>query len=181
MFAAAVLLFCRARYGHVDVARRLIAAQADVNAATSRGLTPLFLATEHGHTSAVELLLKQKADVHLAHLSTGATPLFVASERGYTWIVGRLLVAGADARRERTDTHVSPLIIAANNGHKDVVELLAAAVEKDDRAQPPSKLKIQTAAVEEGEPITPRTAAMKQRRSNGQNRRKKMQMRRCVF
>ena len=48
----------------------------------SNGITPLFMAAEHGHTSVVEMLIrKHNANVELAHLTTGATPLYVASER----------------------------------------------------------------------------------------------------
>ena len=61
--------------GHVEQARTLIAAKADVNYQTKYGLAALHAACQNGHVECARLLIESKADVHLR------------DENGYTGIV----------------------------------------------------------------------------------------------
>ena len=54
--------FDRARSGDVDGLRELLGIGVPVNLTNGRGDTLLMLATYHGHTAAVELLLGLRAD-----------------------------------------------------------------------------------------------------------------------
>ena len=61
--------------------RGLIDAGADVNVRNKFGVTPLWMASEEGHTEVVQLLLGAKADVNAA-CTDGRTSLMVASHEG---------------------------------------------------------------------------------------------------
>src|SRR3989442_15367603 len=52
-----------AKEGHTDIAKQLLARDADVNARDIDGATPLIVAVEHGHREFAELLLAQRADL----------------------------------------------------------------------------------------------------------------------
>ena len=56
----------------------LIKAGADVNQATSNGVTPLYVAAQQGHESCVALLIQAGADVRKAS-KNGYTPMKVAA------------------------------------------------------------------------------------------------------
>ena len=99
--------------GHLDVARLLIDAGADVHGSTTGGFTPLMFAVRRGDLDAVTVLLDAGADVnHTAHVtaaesgrrlvgqgelaSNGITPLHVATVRGHEAVAALLLDRGAD-------------------------------------------------------------------------------------
>ena len=65
------------------------------------GVSPLFLAAEHGHAATQSVLLAAGADPNIARFD-GVSPLFVAAMKGKVEIVQHLLDAGADANRPRT-------------------------------------------------------------------------------
>lgn len=66
----------------------------DVNQKMKDDATPLFLATNKGHTDIVKLLLDKGADPKPA--TDGPTPLELATKQGRTEIVDMLLNAGAN-------------------------------------------------------------------------------------
>jgi ankyrin repeat protein len=94
------------------------------------GVTPLFMASQKGHTSVVNVLLRHGADPNLAN-HDGTTPLFMASQNGHTKlgrtsVVDVLLRHGTDPNLPLTAEPCSvPLTIAAGNGHLQTVERLA--------------------------------------------------------
>ena len=106
---------------------RLIEAGADVNLRNRFGTTPLFMASQNGHTGVVKLLLANKADVNAALKTDGRTPLFMASQNGHTWVVKLLLANKADVNVARKTDDVTSLFAASYNGHTEIVKLLLAA------------------------------------------------------
>jgi hypothetical protein len=81
--------------GHADVARYLIDAGADVNAASPNGTTALMMAVRGGHAAVVDLLLAKRADV--AHRNdAGATALAWARRGGFDAIERALRRSGAN-------------------------------------------------------------------------------------
>ena len=77
----------------------LLGAGADVNKArTDNGATPLFAASQEGHTKVVEMLLGAGADVNKATTDTGATPLYIALRGNHRDVAELLEAAGAESR-----------------------------------------------------------------------------------
>jgi ankyrin repeat protein len=76
----------------------------------------------HQAKEAVELLLKQKANVNVTDENAN-TPLHLAAEKGYLEIVELLLKSGANVKAKNTKSN-TPLHVAAKNGHIDIVKLL---------------------------------------------------------
>ena len=79
----------------VDVARRLVARGADVNAKDETQQSAYLVATSEGHLGLLELALASGADVDDKD-SWDGTGLIRAAERGHHLVVGRLLRAGID-------------------------------------------------------------------------------------
>ena len=86
-----------ARLGNVDMLRTLLKAGADVN---GRGgdMPPLAAAALHGQTPAVQLLLRQHAEVDRAG-ANGLSPLMNALELNHVDTVKALLAGGANTRQ----------------------------------------------------------------------------------
>ncbi|KAF8247817.1 ankyrin [Wilcoxina mikolae CBS 423.85] len=113
--------------GHLKAVERLLAANADVNAAaTSYDQTALQAAAEGGHLKVVERLLAANADVNAAAARGGRTALQAAAEGGHLEVVERLLAANADVNAAAS-SYGTALQAAARGGHLEVVERLLAA------------------------------------------------------
>jgi ankyrin repeat protein len=74
---------------HSGIARRLVAAGADVGARQQDGFTPLHEAAQNGDGELVELLLDRGADAG-AQLDDGRTAADLAQERGHAEVAARL-------------------------------------------------------------------------------------------
>jgi uncharacterized protein len=72
-------LMYAAREGHVDTARLLIEAGADVNEVDKNDITPLFMAISNNHIEMARFLIERGANIH-AKDWYGRTPLFAAVE-----------------------------------------------------------------------------------------------------
>jgi ankyrin repeat protein len=68
-----------ARDGHLEVARILLAAKADVNDADANAITPLIMAIVNNRLDVARLLMENGADIHAADWY-GRTPLWAAVE-----------------------------------------------------------------------------------------------------
>ena len=111
--------------GHRELAERLLAAGADVEARSSNYManTPLH-ATIAGRQdlSTVELLLAWGADVN-ARGAGGYTPLHIAASRGNLPIIDLLLSRGADAHTAAEDGQ-TPEAAATSHGHTAAADRL---------------------------------------------------------
>ena len=87
------LLFC-ARHGHVEAAKILLGAGADVNDRGPDGVSVLVIAAHSGHVELVEHLLKAGADVNA--MDAGYAALHAAVLRGELLMVRALLAHGAN-------------------------------------------------------------------------------------
>ena len=100
-----------ARQGHVEVVKLLCegrfaffcsshpshslrTASALIDAESAKGSTPLYLASQAGHTACVELLLQHGAAVNKCNTEDGASPIFAASYKGHAAVVQILLEVG---------------------------------------------------------------------------------------
>jgi ankyrin repeat protein len=88
--------------GHTEVAKLLLASNAEVNAESNSGETPLQLAAIGGHKEAAGLLLVHNADITAKNnlRYPGWTPLHLAAARGHKEVAALLLEhnAGIDAK-----------------------------------------------------------------------------------
>lgn len=116
--------------GNRDMAEKLIAFGADINALDDSGETPLFYLLAHrpGREEAlplIRLLLQNGADVDKAKNYWDESPLFPAVRESFTEAVGMLLELGVDPK-QRNHFQQTPLHLAAEKWDEKVVKLLVA-------------------------------------------------------
>mmetsp|Transcript_14658 Transcript_14658/g.22771 ORF Transcript_14658/g.22771 Transcript_14658/m.22771 type:complete len:145 (+) Transcript_14658:148-582(+) len=70
----------------------------DVNAKTANGHTPLHMSAANGHTEAMGVLIKEKADLDSQTIS-GNTPLHLSAMGGHQDSCKALISQGADVRK----------------------------------------------------------------------------------
>jgi ankyrin repeat protein len=116
-------LMMAALKGQVDIVRRLIAKDADVN---KTGWAPLHYASTHGHLEIMQLLLEAHAYID-AESPNGTTPLMMAAMYGTPAAVKLLLEAGADPLL-RNQLGLTAINFAHRAQRHDVAEVIAASV-----------------------------------------------------
>ncbi|CAI8017377.1 Protein TANC2, partial [Geodia barretti] len=94
------------------------------------GASPLYVASQEGHSDVVDILLEAGADVHQATTKVCDVPLGIAAEKGHTETVQRLLEAGANVNHQNK-SGVTALLYAGWKGHSEVVKLLLGAGARD--------------------------------------------------
>lgn len=107
--------------GHLEIARKLIARDADVN---KTGWAPLHYAATGGHLAIIELLLEHHAYID-AESPNGTTPLMMAAHYGSTAAVKLLLEAGADPTL-KNQLGLSAIDFAHRASRSDAAELIAS-------------------------------------------------------
>jgi ankyrin repeat protein len=123
-------LYIASYYGHLEVIKALLGAEADVNKTANNGQTPLYLASYQGHVKVVQALLGVGAEVDKAD-NLGRTPVISASSKGHLEMVKILLAAKADVNKADKGGG-TPLHKASFYGHVEVVQtLLGAGAEVD--------------------------------------------------
>jgi uncharacterized protein len=118
-------LMMAALKGHIELARKLIRRDADVN---KPGWTPLHYAATGGHLAIMDLLLEQHAFID-AESPNGTTPLMMAAHYGTPAAVKLLLEAGADATM-KNQLGLSAIDFANRVGRQDAADMIAAQVRK---------------------------------------------------
>lgn len=123
--------------GHLDVARTLVDAGADVNYRGFMGKTALYNAVENGRLNIVQYLISQNANVNTASFA-GITPLMEAAKTGSLRLTEVLIDTDANVNAiERPElgftnqgdgsAGMTALMFASRGGHREVVEALLAA------------------------------------------------------
>ncbi len=116
-------LMMAALKGHLDLARKLIARDADVN---KPGWTPLHYAATNGHVAVISLLLEHHAYID-AESPNGTTPLMMAAHYGSPETVKLLLEAGADPAL-KNKLGLTAIDFAQRANRTDSAALIAAFV-----------------------------------------------------
>lgn len=111
--------------GHIDVARALLDAGADLNAVDHDQRTPLHRACSDGTLEIVAALIDGGAWLD-APDKRMSSPLLTACWKGHIDVVTALLEAGADIHLS-DEENAAPINVAARYGHVDIVELLLQA------------------------------------------------------
>ena len=117
-------LYVAAKNGHIEVVKRLLAKNADVDKARALdGATPLFAAAENGHTEVVKMLLAKNANVDKARTDDGCTPLSMAVKNRHTDVIKLLLNAGANASSVHGNVEALSLtdpsvVVGINSGYQ---------------------------------------------------------------
>jgi ankyrin repeat protein len=111
--------------GHADMARKLIAAGAEVDVTGKEGAGPMLLACSEGHLKTIELLAEYKADLNAGDI-TGRNCLHYAIEEDRTVIVDFLIEQGVDLNH-RNSFETTPLVRAIYLGEDDIASRLLTA------------------------------------------------------
>jgi ankyrin repeat protein len=109
--------------GYTDVIHLLLKNGANINQEGNDGENMLFVASERGQETAVQMLIEAGACVNNGDAIMGMTPIEVASQRGHEGIVEMLIKAGADVNLG----YESALYCASEFGSEDMVQKLILA------------------------------------------------------
>ncbi len=110
---------------NLDTMQALVQQGADVNAhANPFKATPLYLAAQEGHSTALKALIALNADVNFAAFN-GALAIHAAAHTGKLEMVAALINAGCQIDQGCSQNGTA-LYSAAEKGHADIVALLLA-------------------------------------------------------
>jgi len=112
--------------GDLEQVKKLIAADADVNARDKRSQSPLHYAASSGHEEIARLLIAHGADVNASMVNDSWTPLLDAANAGHAQVVKVLLENGAKV--DVGDSYgYTPLYYAIWSDDEEAVRMLIAA------------------------------------------------------
>ncbi|KAI8663874.1 hypothetical protein NCS55_00893500 [Fusarium keratoplasticum] len=111
--------------GNLQLAKKLLANNADIEAKGEHGETPLGLACRRGHADMVELLLNHDASTQVFNCS-GRTPLSVAALHGHVGAVKHILEKDLSSLDKVDSTNTwTALHVAICQGRDEVVRMEA--------------------------------------------------------
>jgi ankyrin repeat protein len=116
------ILSTAATYGHTAVIKLLLDRGAFVNAATTKGFTPLHAASYQGHTECVETLVQRGATI-MSQTTEGWLAFHFAALRGKLPVIEMFLDMGVSLGSTTTKAKTA-LHLAAFPGHAEVVRTL---------------------------------------------------------
>lgn len=117
-----------ARYGQIEIARYLVAENADLDIPTTKtsdNLTALELATKHKHDSIAILLFEAGAKIPKA-VNGRNHIIHILARNGMLNYIQTLIESFPDLIHIKDSKNQTPLFLAANQGHDEVVEFLTS-------------------------------------------------------
>ncbi|XP_063924360.1 uncharacterized protein LOC135138337 isoform X2 [Zophobas morio] len=132
------ILFFVALHGYAEAFKILFSSSSISNNEVNFSVefddsTPLIIASQKGHVTVVEYLVKYGAEINRAN-KYGRTPLYTASSQGHEKIVKCLVKCGAEINRADNYYGQTPLYAASFQGHEKIVECLVKCGAKINRA-----------------------------------------------
>ena len=116
--------------GDLPEVRRLLALGADaryqLEEGKSKGLFPLYAASQYGHAEVIEALIAGGADPNQDGGKFSPPSLIVAASHNQPSVIAALVKAGADVNLANS-LGIAPLGIAATQGHREAVIALLVA------------------------------------------------------
>jgi hypothetical protein len=116
------LLMQAAKRGDITAIQNLLGEGAAIDTLSSKGYSPLHIASIEGHLAVVEVLIAEGANVNNIS-SIGSTPLMSAAFRSYTDILQALLAAGADTKLKSNNGNTA-LDLARKKRYANCIELI---------------------------------------------------------
>jgi len=117
----------------------LMDAGADVEVKNNNGATPLWIASQRGNASCVELLLSSgSCDFNMPN-ADGHTPIFAACATGADTCLALLIDAGADAGIKNKSS-ITPCFVACEKGHDACLKLVLGSEQGLATLDMPNKL-----------------------------------------
>ena len=125
--ATCLSIACASNNGCDGVVRELVKGGADVNRADYQGLTPLHIASQHGHGETASILIKGGADVNAVEQAHTRTALHLAVAEGHIEVLRTLIgEGGADVNKACAEGR-TPLHVAVIFGRKSAAVALLEA------------------------------------------------------
>ncbi len=112
--------------GDIDIVLKTIAYKKQyIHDATSDNITPLWMASQNGHSDIVKILIQAGADVNKTR-EDGMSALSMATMKGHINVAELLLATNANIQ-QADNQGITPLIMAAICGHGEILSLLINA------------------------------------------------------
>jgi ankyrin repeat protein len=119
-------LFEAARNGLFEIVKILLKKNSsfpvNLNQIDEMGRTPVYIASENGHTETVKVFIYNKANLDL-YDNKLRTPVFIATENGHTETVKYLVKNGANVNLQDVENR-APITIAVEKSNAEIIKYL---------------------------------------------------------